>query len=98
MAEALQEPWIATPEARPHQTLVTTEGGSSKGRMITAICEGSGDSRANNAIRIAASPSIRDASVQMVNELEDRGTVGPDTLKQARAALARAESHTAKRA
>ena len=37
-------------------------------------------------------------SVQMVNELEDPGTVGPDTLKQARAALARAESHEAEEA
>ena len=63
-----------------------------------ATCEGGGDSRANNAIRIAASPSIRDALVQMVNELEDRGTVGPDTLRQARAALARAESHEAEEA
>ena len=96
MAEALREPWIATPGARPHQKLVTTEGGSSKGRMIMATCEG--DSRANNAIRIAASPSIRDAPVQMVDELEDRGTVGPDTLRQARAALARAESHEAEEA
>ena len=56
-----------------------------------ATCEGGGDSRANNAIRIAASPS-------MVEKLEDRGTVGPDTLGQARAALARAESHEAEEA
>ena len=33
MAEALKEPRIVTPGARPHQTMVTTEGESPKGRM-----------------------------------------------------------------
>ena len=88
MAEALQEPWIVTPGARPHQTLVTTEGKSSRDRMIVAICEG-GPSRAN-AVLIAASPSMRDALARMVKELESQGTVSPETLRQAKAALARA--------
>ena len=95
MTEALQGPWTVTPGARPHQTLVTTEGESSGDRMVVALCEG-GPRRAN-AILVAASPSLRDALTRMVNELESQGTVGPDTLRQARAALARAESGAADR-